>query len=220
MGIFDKAKKQAQKAKIRGDIVLLERQVNTKKKAFGVEFYDLITNDKNKLLGVSAGTIFKGQREELKEPFERARDDIAGKQAQKDIHQKDLDVMEVKGAHTLPDTTVGEKMNKAGAAMSNAAKSTQLSGKMALIDREIKIRKEQFGVEVFEHFSPTVAEGDSKGGVSKRISEKLSGLTQHEKDIQACIDSAKSQVASIEEKITSKKREMSFLDDEKAPLNP
>lgn len=219
MKFFDKAKKQAQKTKIRGDIILLERQANTKKKAFGIQFYDLITNDKNKLLGVSAGTIFKGHREELKEPFERARDDIAGKQAQKDIHQKDMDVMEVKGAHTLPDATVGEKVNKAGAAMSNAATATKLSGKMALLDREMKIRKEQFGVEVFEYFSAP-ADGEKKGGMKKRISEKLSGVTQHEKDIQACIDAAKADVAETEDKITSKKREMSFVDDETQPLNP
>jgi hypothetical protein len=219
MKFFDKAKKQAQRTKLRGDIILLERQTNTKKKAFGVEFYDLITNDKNMLLGVSAGTVFKGHREELKEPFERARDDIAGKKAQKDIHQKDMDVMEVKGAHTLPDATVGEKVNKAGAVMSNAASATKLSGKMALLDREMKIRKEQFGIEVFDYFSaPT--DGEKKGGMKKRISEKISGLTQHEKDIQACIDAAKANVAEVEDKITSKNREIGFLDQETQPLNP
>jgi hypothetical protein len=219
MKFFDKAKKQAQKTKLRGDVILLERQTNTKKKAFGVEFYDLITNDKNKLLGVSAGTIFKGQREELKEPFERARDDIAGKKAQKDIHQKDMDVMEVKGAHTLPDATLGEKANKAGAVMSNAATSTKLSAKMALLDREMKIRKEEFGIELFEYFTEP-AEGEKKGGMKKRMSESISGLTQHEKDIQACIDAAKAEVAEVGDKITSKQREMNFLDEETQPLNP
>lgn len=216
MNLLGKAKKSAQKAKIRGEILVLERQAIGRKKQFGVVFYDLITNDKNMLLGVSAGTIFKGHREELKEPFERARDDIAGKQAQKDVHQKDLDVMEVKGAHTLPNATVGEKVNKAGAVMSNAASATKLNGKMALLDREMKIRKEQFGIEVFEHFSEP--QDGKRPSMKKRLSEKLSGVTQHEKDIQACIDAAKWDVGEIEDKIKSKRTQMGFLDEETESL--
>lgn len=212
MNLLGKAKRSAQNAKMRGEILVLERQALGRKKVFGVEFYDLITNDKNKLLGISAGTIFKGQREELKEPFERARDDIGGKQVQKDIHQKDLDVMEVKGAHTLPDATVGQKVNKAGAVMSNAAFATKLAGKMALLDREMKIRKEEFGIEVFEYFSEP--KDGKRPSMKKRLSQKLSTVTQHEKDIGGCIEAAKSDVAEIEDKIKSKRRQIGFLDEE------
>ncbi|KAL3941779.1 MAG: hypothetical protein SGBAC_003925 [Bacillariaceae sp.] len=216
MNLLGKAKRTAQKTKLRGEIAVLERQANGRKKVFGVEFYDLITNDKNKLLGVSAGTIFKGHREELKEPFERARDDMAGKQVQKDVHQKDLDVMEVKGAHTLPSDTMGEKANKAGAVFSNAANATKLGAKMALLDREMKIRKEQFGIEVFEYFN--APQEGKRTSMKKRMSEKLSGVTQHEKDIQACIDAAKRDVGEVEDKIKSKRTQMGFLDEESQPL--
>lgn len=94
--------------------------VRRKAKDFGIALYDQISKDKTKVLGISAGTIFKGDRAFIKEVYERARDDVNFQQVQKDIHQKDLDVLEVKGAHTLPDQTVGQKFNKAGAAVSNA----------------------------------------------------------------------------------------------------
>jgi hypothetical protein len=38
-------------------------------------------------------------------------------------------------------------------------------------------------------------------------------MSQQEKDIQACIDEAKADVALIEGKITSKEREIGMLDD-------
>ena len=117
---MNKSKKAAQRAKLQGELALIEREKNRKAKDFGILLYDQISNDKNKILGVSAGTIFKGDRAFIKEVFERARDDVNSHQVQKDIHQKDLDVLEVKGAHTLPDHTVGQKFNKAGAAVSNA----------------------------------------------------------------------------------------------------
>lgn len=218
MPFWDNVKKSGQKTKLRGEVMLLEREANARKKLFGIQFYDLVTNDKNKLLGMSAGTIFKGKREELKEPFERARDDIAGHQAQKDIHQKDLDVLEVKGAHSLPDHTVGQKVNKAGATMSNAATATKIAGQIALIDRQMKIRKEEFGMEVFGNVMEG-EEGEKKGGIKKRLTATVQSLTPHEKEIQACIDAAKSDVKAIGDKIKSKQTQMGFLDSESVPLN-
>lgn len=227
MGIWDNVKKSGTKTKIRGEMMLLEREASARKKLFGIEFYDLITNDKNKLLGVSAGTIFKGQRAELQEPFERAKDDIAGKQALKEDRQKSLDVLEVKGAHTLPDQTMGQKVRKGGAHLSNAATATNLAGRMAWIDREIKIRKEEFGIEVFSYFTESASGGGEDGGdkrtslkkkLSQSLGNSLSSVTQHEKDIQACIDSAIKDVAAIEDKIKSKQRQMGLVDSETEPL--
>jgi hypothetical protein len=215
MSFWNKVKNSGRKTKLRGDIALIEREVNGRKKTFGVELYDLLTNDKNKLLGMTAGTIFKGQEAELKEPFGRARDDVVGVQARKDIKQKDLDVLEVRGAHTLPDTTMGQKANKAGRAMSNAGTGTKLRAEMALLDREMKIRKEQFGIEVFNVLKPS--EQKDKG-LRATITTKLANMSPQEKDIQACIDKAKTAVGSLEGRIKSKQTEMGVLDSELEPL--
>jgi predicted nucleic acid-binding Zn-ribbon protein len=217
MSMWDKMKKSGQKTKLRGNIALLDREATARKKVFGIDLYDMMTNDKNKLLGVTAGTLFKGQQTELKEPFEKARDDISGIQAQKDIKQKDLDVLEVKGAGTLPDTTINQKMTKAGRAISNASNGTKLQAQIALLDREMKIRKELFGVEVYD-LSKASEEKDSKGGIRASISNTLSSLSKQEKDIQECIDKAKKEVGAIEGRIKSKQTEIGILDEEMKPL--
>lgn len=191
---------------------MLERESNARKKKFGVDLYDCLTTDKNKLLSVAAGTIFQTKQAELKQPFDTARDDMSSIQIKKDIKQKDLDVLEVKGAHTMPDTTAGEKVKKAGAAVSNAATATKIKAEMALLDREMKIRKEQFGMEVFE--LTQASDADEKKGVKGAVAGVISSVSQQEKDIQACIDEAKADIALIEGKITSKQREIGMLDDD------
>jgi hypothetical protein len=216
MSVWDKMKKTGQKTKLRGDIALIEREANGRKKRFGVDLYDSLTNDKNKLLGITAGTIFKGQQEELKEPFDRARDDIVGVQARKDIKQKDLDVLEVKGAHTLPDTTIGQKFTKAGRSVSNAGTGSKLRAEMAMLDREMKIRKEQFGVEVFD--LSKASEGKESKGIKGAVANALSGLTQQEKDIQAIVDVAKKEIGEMEGRINSKQTEIGMLTEEMQPL--
>mmetsp|Transcript_30351 Transcript_30351/g.56931 ORF Transcript_30351/g.56931 Transcript_30351/m.56931 type:complete len:220 (-) Transcript_30351:120-779(-) len=212
---WDKVKNSAQKTKLRADIALAERESNGRKKRFGVDMYDVLTNDKQKLLGVAAGTLFKGSQEELKAAFEKARDDIAGMQARKDELQKKRDVLEVKGAHTMPDTTIGEKANKAGKAVADAATDQKLRAQMALIDREMKIRKEEFGLEIFGYVE--VSE-EKKKGLKGAVTSAITNLSDHEKDIQSVIDTAKKDVDTIEKKIESLNRQMNILDSELEPL--
>lgn len=214
MGIWDKVKNEGKKVKLQGEIQLLKRELTARQKVFGIELYDLLTNDKQTLLGVTAGTLFKGNtanQTEMKEPFERAREDIMVIQAIKDGKQKDLDVLEVKGAHTLPDATMGQKAAKAGAAMKNGAKGTKLQAEMALLDRDMKIRKEQFGVQIF-HVTRNSEDKKTNNPV-KKLSNAVTNLSQQEQLIQNCIDKAKTDVARIEKKIESKQFEIHALND-------
>ena len=212
---WDKVKASTQKTKLRADIALTEREANTRKKKFGVDLYDVLTVDKQKMLGISAGTMFKGKHEEMKAAFERARDDIAGKLARKEELQRKRDVMEVKGSHTMPDTTMGEKMSKMGKTVSDASVDTKLRAQQALIDREIKIRKEEFGLEVFDACKPSE---EKEKGIKGAISTAVSKLSDHEKDIQSVIDLAKRDVEIIEKKVVSLNRQMHFLEPETEPL--
>jgi hypothetical protein len=214
---WDNVKKSGLKTKLRGEIHLAEREGRTRKKQFGVELYDLLTNDKQTLLGVSAGTLFKGtQYEELKFALERSRDDIGAMQLRKDEKQKELDRLEIKGSHTMPSHTMGQKMSQAGKAVSDAGVSAKLKTQMALIDREMKIRKEFFGLEVFDLTRDT--EEQRKGAVGS-ISSTISSMSDQEKGIQDVIDQAKNDVAAIEIKIRSKEREMGVIDEEMEPLS-
>jgi hypothetical protein len=216
-GWWDKVKKSGQKTKLRADIALAEREAKVRQKKFGVDLYDVLSNDKQKLLGVAAGTLFKGKQDELKAAFERARDDIAGKLARKEELQRKRDVLEVKGAHTMPDTTMGEKVIKASKAVADAGTDTKLQAQQALIDREIKIRKEEFGLEVFHAVKPSE---QKDRGIKGALSNAISSLSENEKDIQSVIDLAKKDVDAIDRKIQSLNRQMYMVDPESQPLAP
>ncbi len=195
---------------MQGEIQLLKIERTTRIKKFGVEFFDLLTNDKQKLLGVSAGTLFK-EEQGWKEPLQQAREDVAGIQMRKDVKQKDLDVLEVKGSHTLPDTTFQQKAAKAGRAVQDSAKSTKWQADMALLDREMKIRKEQFGLEAFDLTQKS--EEQTTGNPVQRLTKAVANLSAQEQEIQSCIDKAKADVARIDGKINSKQKEIHALND-------
>lgn len=214
MGLWDNVKNAAEKTKLRGDIALSQRNITARKKKFGVEFFDILTSDKQNVLGMSAGTlsVFKkgGQNDELREAFEQARDDIRAKQANKDQLQNKLDIMEVKGVHTMPDVTMGQKLSKTGKMFSNAGTGTKLRAQMTLLDREMKIRKEGFGLEVFDLAKST--EDKEKKGLKGTISKAMTGLSEQEKEIQKTVDSAKKDVETLEGKIVSMERQITFLE--------
>jgi len=222
MGWWGNVKNAAEKTKLRGDIALTQRGMAARKKKFGEEFYDVLTNDKQHLLGVSAGTlsVFKKggsqDKDDLRSAFEQARDDIRGIQLRKDELQKRLDVMEVKGSHTMPDVTIGQKMSKTGKMFSDAGSGTKIRAQMALIDREMKIRKEEFGLEVYDLAKTT--EDKEKKGLKGAISKAITGLSEQEKEIQKVVDTAKNDVQVIEGQVTSLERQMTFLDSEMEPL--
>jgi len=216
MGLWGNVKNAAEKTKLRGDIALTQRGIMARKKKFGEEFYDILTNDKQNLLGVSAGTlsVFKkgGKNDELRAAFERARDEIRGKQASKEELQNRLDVMEVKGSHTMPDGTIGQKFSKTGKMLSNAGTGTKIRAQMTLIDREVKIRKEEFGLEVYDLAKTT--ENKEKNGIKGAISKAMTGLSDNEKEIQKVVDTAKKDVEAVEGRVKSLERQITFLDSE------
>uniref|UniRef100_A0A7S4AX07 Uncharacterized protein n=1 Tax=Pseudo-nitzschia australis TaxID=44445 RepID=A0A7S4AX07_9STRA len=222
MGIWGSVKNAAEKTKMRGDIALAQRGITARKKKFGVEFYNILTNDKQRLLGgsVAAGSlsVFKknGKEDPLKDAFDAAHEDIRGMEARKEMFQQKLDVMEVKGSHSMPDNTIGQKVSKTGKKFSDAGNGTKHRAQMALVDREMKIRKERFGCQVFDMASTTDDKG-KKGLIKGTISKALTSLSDHEKEIQKVVDTAKKDVAEIEGKVQSLQRQIALLDPNSEP---
>ena len=218
MNFLNKMKNTGVRAKIKGEIKLLELECNNRKKKFGIDLYDMVTQDKAKMLGLSSGTLVLGQQghgEEglLKQPFDNARQDIEGILAKKEVKQKDLDVLEVKGPQSMPNTTANDKMKQAGRAVSNAGKEAKLRTEMAMLDREIKIRKENFGLEIFDVLKSSENEKKKKAGIASKLRQSINTNAQHEAEIQACIDAAKADVTRIDGKIKSKEFEAANLED-------
>jgi len=222
MGWWGSVKNSAEKTKLRGDIVLTQRGITARKKKFGEEFYDVLTNDKQRLLGVSTGTlsVFKKgpQCDDLRTAFEEATYEVCGMQAREDELQKNLDVMEVKGSHTMPDETIGQKMSKTGKILSDAGTGTKIHAQMKMVYREIKIRKENFGLEVYDYAQQS--DDKEKKGLKGKISKALTNFSEQEKEIQDIIDVAKKDVEVIEVRVKSLERQIAFLDSEMEPLAP
>ena len=224
MGWWGSVKNAAEKTKLRGDIALTQRGITARKKKFGEDFFDVLTNDTQKSFGGIGGTVgtlavFKKSEHDdpMKIAFETCRDDIRGMQVRKEEHHKQLDVMEVKGCHTMPDETMGQNIRKTGRMFSDAGVGAKIRAQMAFIDREMKIRKENFGVEVYD-FTKASDDKEKKGGLKGTISKALSGLSEQEKEIQKTIDAAKNDVEGIEGRVISMERQIAFLDSEIEPL--
>lgn len=218
MKLWGTVKNTAEKTKLRGDILMTQRAILDRKKKFGVEFYDILTNVKQNLLGVTAGTlsVFKkgGTDDELRSEFERTRDDIRGKEARKQEFQSKLDILEVKGdRNVMPDTTIGQKMSKAGKIVSNAGTGTKIRGQMALVDREISSRKGEFGLSVYS-MAKSTEDKAKKGLIKGAISKAMTGLSDHEKAIQKIVDTARKNVEALESEVESLQRRIAIIDSE------
>ena len=173
------------------------------------------------MLGISSGTLLGGQShfDELRTSFDLTRQDISSIQAKKDMKQQELDVLEVKGPSSMPNTTMNDKMKQASCAVTNAGKEAKLKTEMLMLDREMKLRKEDFGLDIFPKVLSTEelkASGQYKGnGIGAKLRNSISGSNaQHEIDIQGCIDVAKADVTRIEGKIKSKEFEITSLSSE------
>lgn len=215
------AKNYAEKTKLKGDIVLAQRRIESRKKKFGEELYDVLVKKIKPTIGsaISASTlsIFKKspKDEELKIALENAQNDIRTMEANKAELQTQLDVMEVKGCHTMPDQTIQQKLSKAGKGLVDAGSGTKIRTQMALIDRDIKIRKEQYGLEVYDIAVTLILEKEKKGlkgTFNKALSKTMS---EQEKYVQKVIDVAKTDVEVIQGDINSFERRINLIESEK-----
>jgi len=146
MGILDKAKSAAKSTKLKGEIALLDRDMKARKQKFGIEVCDLLMAMESKEnMGVaSSGSIFLNVESAMRGPFSSVKGDVLELQGKKDDIQQRIDA-----AGELKRSPAGEEasaMDKAKAAGTDTKRKT----KLALLDREIKARKEKFGLEVYD----------------------------------------------------------------------
>jgi len=130
------------KTKAKGEIAFLDNNMKGRKQQFGIEMYDLMQQKKT----------FGGKGEsdpKVVEVFEQAEKDIAMIIEKKDAKQGEIDALGAADKE-LPAESVSERAKKAGNQARDAAIKAKLQGEMALLDREIKIRKQHFGIQLFD----------------------------------------------------------------------
>jgi len=178
-----------QKTKLKTEIALLDQNMKGRKQTFGVDVYDLM--EQKKTFGGKSETEPK-----VVEVFESGEKDIAMIVEKKDAKQAEIDGL---GAQEgLPAETMGEKAKKAGNQARDAAVKTKIQAEMALLDREIKTRKQVFGVELFDAVM------------------QLSGFEPTDTEVKAILDSAKQDVGEQQAKKDVKLEEINVLEAEQA----
>ena len=135
--------------------------------------------------------------------------------------EEGIEKVQVQATRGPPATTNQEKAAKAGQYISNTGKEATMQVQSQLVQRKIRQRKEQFGLEVYDLLEASgksvksnSKEGKGIGGqITAGISNQLSKLSSSESEIQACIDRAKSEISSIDEKKDRKEREIANIDE-------
>lgn len=199
-GLWDKAKNAGTRTKLQGEILLHEREIKARQQRFGVELFDLLESEKGAFVVKTPG-IFHANQEQVKGPYERCKNDVDSYQNDKDSHKQQIDMIQVSRDRSAPAYTARDKVNKAGEWMSNAGSEGKLQAQIALLDRKINSRKQEFGLEVYGLLEYKPAD---KGGVKGAVSNQLSKFSQKEKQIEECVEEVKKDVAFIQRRIQFK----------------
>ena len=227
MGFFESVGNAAKRAKLNTEIALLDREMATRKKAFGVELYDIIHKQheqqyQNKTDGgvLEMPVIFKTIENEIQEPLAKASKEIREMDREK---RALVEQMEALG------TDASDGMGKR---MSDGAKSAELSVKIAYLDREMKLRKEQFGLDVYEaaagpqwmHQALSDGLKDKKGldivtgavgglvkGTKGTVTKTLGKVSGDEREIENCVHKAKADIQIIKDDKKTKNRQLEAI---------
>lgn len=221
MGLWDKVVAGAKKAKLQGDLTLLDREITNRKYALGIELYECLTAD-TKPVGGGIMAVTKNirvaqlqQNTELNDPFEACRADIRDLEAQQEGHRQSQEALQTSRMRGVPPTTVGENLAHAGQWISTNATEAKLEGQIRLLDRDIRRRQEVFGVQVYDSYLATAAfstPGDTTS-MRERLAARMTQYSPKEKKVQECLDRSKSAIALLERERMRKLKEMEELDD-------
>lgn len=241
-GFFGKMKNTGVKAKLQGECTLLDREMKARKIKFGIELYDLI-RDQEKASGGSAassvmsvmgvktksskskaggssgsmaapGSFKKG----IKDEWELVRTDISALEEKQEAMRVEKTHEEVRRERGTPAVSAKEKVQNAGGYLSSATKETKLLAQIALIDRDIKKRKEQFGIDVYEKACEVTGKASTgfKSGVKNAVRGGLMKISEHEQKIQLCVENAMRDIGTMERSRQTRIREIDVLDEDGA----
>mmetsp|Transcript_25561 Transcript_25561/g.61464 ORF Transcript_25561/g.61464 Transcript_25561/m.61464 type:complete len:236 (+) Transcript_25561:106-813(+) len=229
MGFFDAIGDAANRAKLTGEIALIDRDIVTRKKKFGVELYDVIDkHDKRKQKGESimeTPGMFKSIAKKIQEPVEKFSKDIRVLELQKRNVENDKELHGAMKARDGASVGVGKQVT-------DRATEAQHIVKIKYLNREILIKKEKFGLAVWDMVSEQqwmhealinetkdksglgVVTGTVEGlarGIKGTAMKTLGAVSSDEREVSAVVNKAKENVRSMEEKKALKEAEVARI---------
>jgi len=232
-GFFGKIKNTGIKAKLQGECTMIDREMKARKFKFGVELYDLLREQETSAGGNVMSTLgikapkgvpatpgsFKGR---IQEHWDKVREDISELERKQEAMRVEKTHEEVRRERGVPAISAKEKIANAGGALQSHGKETKLMAQIALIDRDIKKRKEQFGVDVYMKAVEIIdKKGNSglKSGVKNVMRGGLMKVSEHEQKIQRCVENAARDVGTMERSKETRLKEIDALEEEGGTLS-
>lgn len=210
MALWDKMKNTGLKAKLKGEIALLQREAKVRKQTFGVQLYDLLAAEKANFVIKTPG-VFAKNEQQIKGPFQTCKADIEQMMMEKNAHLSSIDIIQAKRERSMPAFTAKEKMAQAGKWVGDAGNEGKLRTQILMLEHKMKSRKEAFGMEVFDKLEEPPISNGMKDGMKNAMASQLSRFSEREKMIEHCIDQAQRDVAVTMREIRFKEDELSQL---------
>jgi hypothetical protein len=191
----DTAATQAKRGKLNADILLLDREVLGRKKAFGVTMYDHVSP-------LSQSADFYAASDDLtnllRPPLITAQKEIQALAAKRVKLMESLAQAEANRAAAFPTKaeTVGQKFVNFGKAGVLHGGETKIKAELAIVDRKIKGFKQSFGVELFD----SLAEAEDQRG-----------YLPSDRQVRNMYDACRGEVQRIEDKRKAKIEEIVAL---------
>lgn len=232
MGFFSTIGDAANRAKLTGEIALIDRDIATRKKRFGVELYDLIDRKEKEGKHARGATlktpsVFKIIENEIKDPLDKFSKEIRVLELQKRGVENEVELL---GARQYRD--VGAASAEMGRNVTDKAKEAQLFVKAKYLDRQMLLQKEQFGLAIWDMVEQqqwihealadetknksgigviTGTVGGLKKGIKGTVAKTLGAVSSDEREIAACVNKAKEDVKSMVENKKRKEREVAAI---------
>ena len=187
----------ATKAKLHADILVIDRDITSRKEKFGVEMYahlQGITSTQefyvadDRLINIIRPTLIKAQREVA--AYERKRDTMRGK----------VNLVEAERAGTgsiFYAATISEKLYNAAKFAAAGAKEAASKTELAMLERQILGFKEEFGVELYPIFESM---------------EDNEGWLPTDRKVRSLYDCAREDIAKMKKLQEEKREQMLRLD--------
>ena len=214
MGFLSGIGNAARRTQLNAEIVLVDRELVARKREFGVELYDLIASQQTSKAIIKAPTAFKKIENKIKVPLELCSKDVQAFQAT--ILIKEDEAFKIDAKRVDPSRKIGKKIT-------DTAKESKLYVQVKQAQRQMRLRKEEFGLEIWDivaGIATVDAEKPKKDGwklvknsigkgIKGTVAKAVAKVDKDEMDVKACVQRAKRDIKTIEDQ---KQRRMNEIE--------